>query len=113
MPLNRGEVETWGVGAVANRAIQPRLLDALRRLGEIEGTEIATVLAYDLMALCRRRVRPTLRPTAAQQSSTRRALARLQRAGLIVNTGRRHRLAVYRLASDVTAFSALSFGVLE
>ena len=35
------------------------------------------------------------------------------RAGLIVNTGRRHRLAVYRLASDVTAFSALSFGVLE
>jgi hypothetical protein len=113
MPMSREEVEVLGVGGVANLALQSRLLDALRRLGEIEGTVAATITAFDPLAAYRRRVRSVLKPTAAQESSTRRCLARLQRAGLIVNVGRRRRLAVYRLTSDAAILSSLSLGPLE
>lgn len=116
-PLNR-KVEivyppVASLKMVTNRAIMARLFDALRRLGQIEGTQEAAVFAYEPRALRHRQLRSTLKPSASQASSTRRVLARLKRAGLIVGVGRRRGLKIYRTAADADRLMELSLGPFE
>jgi hypothetical protein len=99
--------------SVANRTIRARLLAALERLGEIEGTDAAAAVAFDPEAVRRRRMVSKLRPTRSQESSTRRALASLKAAGLVVGAGRRRRLKVYRLASDLEELEGLCLGTFD
>jgi hypothetical protein len=95
---------------VANRAIRARLVAVLAVLGQIEGTRAAAAAAFDPRAVRRRRFVSAHEPTASQASSTRRALAKLMAAGVIVGAGRRGRRTVYRLRKDAELFNSLSLG---
>jgi hypothetical protein len=95
---------------VANRHLRDRIVTALGRLGEIVGTDAAAVAAYDPAAVKSRRLVPTFRPSASQLSSTRRVLAGLKAAQVIVGAGRRGRRTVYRLRKDDQLLNSLSLG---
>jgi hypothetical protein len=83
----------------------------MEALGEIHGTEAAAIAGYGGPgAVRRRRLIAVIQPSAAQASSTRRALARLKDARIIVGAGRRRRRIAYRLRKDEERLSSLSLG---
>jgi hypothetical protein len=96
---------------VANCDLRTRIIEGITILGEIEGTEAAAVIGFGWpRAVKRRRLIPVLRPSDAQRSAARRALAKLKAAGIIVGAGRRRRVKVYRLAFVAESFESLRLG---
>ena len=110
MTVKRADLEKRSSRRVANRAIRARLLAAIEKLGQVEGTDVAAAIAFDPGAVRRRRIVSKLKPTKSQESSTRRALAGLKAAGIVVGAGRLRRRKVYRLASDLERLDSLCLG---
>jgi transposase InsO family protein len=98
----------------ANRQLGARILDAADVLGGVTGPEAALAAFGWPSAIRRRRLHPVIQPTATQLSTTRRAIARLMKARVLVaDPIRRMRRKVYRRAQDAALLGSISIGSLN